>query len=220
MQADSGAGLTAQDRACQAYADRMGWSVAGVYQDAGVSGSTGLDRRPGLMAATGELARGAILLVAKRDRLGRDPIKVAMIESYVKRKGARCVSAAGEGTEDDDPTNVLMRRMVDAFAEYERLIIAARTKAAMAVVRSRGQRVGDVPYGFRLAEDGRSLEVDESEQAAVALVMAANREGFSLREIGRMLDEQECEPRGKAWHANTVKRIVDFEDLRSTIKVA
>lgn len=59
-----------------------------------------------------------MLIVAKRDRLGRDPMVVAMIESAVKRKGARIVSAAGEGTDSDSPTDILMRRMVDAFAEY------------------------------------------------------------------------------------------------------
>jgi DNA invertase Pin-like site-specific DNA recombinase len=60
-----------------------------------------------------------VLLVAKRDRIGRlDPLPMAMIESAVRRKRARIVSAAGEGTENDDPSSILMRRMIDAFAEY------------------------------------------------------------------------------------------------------
>ena len=46
-------------------------------------------------------------------------------------------------------------RMVDAFAEYERAIIRARTRAALAVKRGRGERTGEVPYGFRLAEDAQ-----------------------------------------------------------------
>ena len=47
-------------------------------------------------------------------------------------------SAAGEGTDTDGPTDILMRRIVDAFGEYERLIIKARTKAAL-----RSRRAGE-----------------------------------------------------------------------------
>ena len=41
-----------------------------------------------------------------------------------------------------------MRRIVDAFAEYERLVIKARTRAALAVKRTRGERIDGIPYGF------------------------------------------------------------------------
>ena len=75
-----------------------------------------------------------------------------MIEAAVRRRGARIVSAAGEGTEGDGPTDVLMRRIVDAFAEYERLVIKARTKAALQVKKARGERrSGRLPYGTELA---------------------------------------------------------------------
>ena len=50
-----------------------------------------------------------MLLVARPDRIGRDVITVAMIERLVAKRGARLISAAGEGTESDDPAGVLMR---------------------------------------------------------------------------------------------------------------
>ena len=145
QQTDSGAGLEAQYEACRKAAGEL----AGVYRDAGVSGSTGLDKRPALLEAIGVLNPGDVLLVAKRDRLGRDPLVVAMIESAVQRKGARIMSAAGEGTGSDSPSDILMRRIIDAFAEYERLIIGARTKAALRAKKARGERVGGIPYGYQ-----------------------------------------------------------------------
>ena len=45
------------------------------------------------------LGKGDVLIVAKRDRLGRDVLNVAMFERLAERKGARIVSAAGEGTD-------------------------------------------------------------------------------------------------------------------------
>lgn len=115
-----------------------------------------------------------MLLVAKRDRLGRDPLVVAMIESAVQRKGARIVSAAGEGTDSDSPSDVLMRRMVDAFAEYERLVIGARTKAALQAKKIRGERVGSIPYGYQLDGDGKTLRTDVDEQAVLAQLRQLN----------------------------------------------
>ena len=120
-QSDSGAGTSAQLDACQ----RIGGNLAGIYKDEGISGSASIDKRLGKLEAISVLSKGDILIVAKRDRLGRDPLVIAMVEKEVRRKGARIISAAGEGTDSDNPSDILMRRMVDAFSEYERLLIRA-----------------------------------------------------------------------------------------------
>lgn len=199
-QAESGAGLDAQLDACTRAAGTLG----GIYRDEGVSGSTGLEKRPGLLAAIADLKRGDVLMVAKRDRLGRDPLVVAMIESAVSRKGARIASAAGEGTDSDNPSDVLMRRMVDAFAEYERLVIKARTKAALGAKKARGERVGHIPFGMRLAADGVHLEDDATEQATIRKVEELRKAGLSLRQIADYLNNNGLFKRGGApWnHVN------------------
>src|SRR5580693_3786511 len=156
-QAESGLGLEAQLAACKAMAARMGWEVVVILEDA-MSGGLPLEKRTILMDALAELGKGDVLLVAKRDRLSRgDMMTTAMIEAAVQRAGARVVSAAGEGTESDDPASVLMRRIIDAFGEYERLLIKARTRAALRAKKARGERYGQVPYGRRLAGDGIRL---------------------------------------------------------------
>ena len=47
-----------------------------------------------------------------------------------------------------------MRRIVDAFGEYERLLIKARTRAALRAKKARGERIGQIPYGRRLTGSG------------------------------------------------------------------
>ncbi len=204
-QAESGAGLAAQEDACR----RAAHDLAGVYRDEGVSGSTGLDKRPALLAAIGNLAKGDTLLVAKRDRLGRDPLVVAMIESAVKRKGARIASAAGEGTDSDEPSAVLMRRMIDAFAEYERLIIGARTKAALQAKKARGERTGSVPYGYRLATDGVTLEAHGPEQEVITQARALKDAGLSLRKVAAELARMGLSSRnGSTFAAAQIQRML------------
>lgn len=206
-QAQSGLGLEAQEATCTTAAGRLGAALVATHTDAAISGATGLEQRPGLLEAVGELGRGDVLLVAKRDRLGRDPIAVAMIEAAVARRGARVVSAAGEGTEGDGPADVLMRRLVDAFSEYERLLIGARTKAALQAKRRRGERAGAVPFGYTADEAGRLIP-DEGEQRVLALVRSLRDQGLSIRQIAAELNTRNLPARGSRWHSTTIARLL------------
>ena len=210
-QAESGAGLKAQTDACLALAKREGWETGKLYADEGLSGAMGLDKRPALLEAVSALGAGDVLMVAKRDRLGRDPIVVAMIEASVARAGARIVSAAGEGTENDDPSSVLMRRMIDAFAEYERLIIKARTRAALAAKKSRGERVGQIPYGKRL-EAGRLVD-DEEEVRHLLWMQTLAHAGHSPRFIAKWLNASRVPTKNSRdrWSPVTVQRLLKRE---------
>jgi DNA invertase Pin-like site-specific DNA recombinase len=209
-QADSGAGLEGQLDACQRHADRVGAALVGPFSDEGVSGAKGLDNRPQLLVAISELRRGDVLLVAKRDRLGRDPIAVAMIEAAIKRKGARVVSAAGEGTDSDDPSAVLMRRLVDAFAEYERLLIGARTRAALQAKIRRGHRCGSLRFGYDLGADGSTLVENQAEQAIIARIRSLQAAGKSLRAIADELNRERVPTKvGRGgWKHTAINRIL------------
>jgi DNA invertase Pin-like site-specific DNA recombinase len=209
-QADSKAGLNAQLDACQEYRKKnSGLDDLKIFSDEGLSGSSGLDKRPGLLDAINCLGKGDVLLVAKRDRLGRDPILVAMIESAVARKGARVISAAGEGTAADGPGDILMRRMIDAFAEYERLVIKARTVSAMQAMKARKERVGAIPYGFKLSADRVHLEEDEGEQLVITEIKRLHEAGLNLSAICREIERQGYYTRtGKPFVSEQIKRIV------------
>lgn len=213
-QADSGLGLDAQRASVTAAAERLTLSLVSVFVDAGVSGSLTLDDRPVLMEAVSALKRGDVLMVAKRDRLGRDVVEVAMIERLITKRGARIVSAAGEGTENDDPSGVLMRRLIDSFAEYERLIIGSRTRAALAAKRRRRERVsGIIPFGYQLASDGRSLEPLVNEQQTLRTARELRDGGHSFQAIADTLNERGLRTRtGTIWRRQYVCNLVQRPD--------
>ena len=128
-------------------------------------------------------------------------------ERLVERQGARVLSADGTGN-GDSPEDQLMRHLVGAFASYERALAGARMRAALAVTKAQGERVGSVPYGFRVGEDG-VLEPDDDEQEAVELARRLRADGLSLRAIDRELRRQGHLPRaGGRWHVQTVATIV------------
>ncbi len=207
-QAESGLGLAAQRHAITAAAKRLGLTVTSWCSDEGVGGSAPIDKRLGLVAAIDALTPGAVLLVAKRDRVSRDVFLGCYIDREVVKKKARIVSAAGEGTDSDDPSSMLHRRIIDAFSEYERQIIRARTKAALRAKMARGERVGSLPFGYRLAPDGQTLLRDQREQRGLALIRSLRESGHTLREIVAKLESQGIKPkRGAIWYPKTVANL-------------
>ena len=146
--------------------------------------------------------------MAKRDRLARDVMLTAMIERAAGAIGAVVVSAAGEGN-GASPADQFMRTVIDGAAQYERALIRARTKSALAVIRARGQKTGgSVPFGFALAEDGRTLVEVEAEQATIARARAL-RASLPLLQVARVLEgEGRVSRAGRPFAASQIARMV------------
>lgn len=151
-QADSGAGLNAQLDACRLFAKQQGWEVSGEYQDAGVSGTADLEKRTGLMTAIGELKKGDVLLVAKRDRMARDIVLTKMIERMVAKRKASIHSL--DGNNESTPDGDFMNGILDLSTAREVALIRARTKAALGAKEGTGRTYGQNPFGFMVDSDG------------------------------------------------------------------
>lgn len=193
-------GPEAQLAAIEQWAARQGVTVVAIHRDIGVSGATPLADCTGLMAALEDLGiHGAgTLIVSKRDRLARDVMKAAMVEARAEALGARITSTAGEG-DGTDPSAKLMRQIVDAFAEYERALIGARTKAALAAKKAKGERVGGVPYGF--SDVDGSLVANEDERKVIAMAKNLSSQGESLRGICTLFKSHGVVFRNFSWNS-------------------
>jgi len=218
-QADSGAGLDAQLESCERYAERNGLTIHQVFKDEGISGSgknkddlgleSAIGDRPGLMSAINEIKKDDVLLVAKRDRLARDGYAIAVIKRTIESKKARIISAAGEGTDQNDPASKMLTGIVDVFAEYERDMIRARTKAALQAMKREGKRVGHIPFGFKLAQDEVYLEESPEEQDILRQMSELRSQGLSIRDIAKALNERNAFNRGQSkWNHASVHRIM------------
>lgn len=203
-------GPEAQRAAIEAWAEKTGAHVAAWHDDLGVSGGSELEDRRGLIAAVSSLRthEAGTLVVAKRDRLARDVAVSVLIERAVKVSGARIVSADGVGN-GDGAADAFLRAILDAAAAYERELTRARTRAAMAVKREKGERSGKIPYGLALAEDGHHLVEDGFEQAVIGRVRALRREGCAITQITKALDALGLRTRtGRPWHPQQIARML------------
>jgi DNA invertase Pin-like site-specific DNA recombinase len=114
-----------------------------VYEDLG---SGRHDARPGLIACLKALQPGNTLVVWKLDRLGRDLKHLITLAEDLRSRGIGLRVLAGAGAQIDTTTanGRLAFSIFAAFAEFERELIAERTRAGLAAARARG-RLGGRP---------------------------------------------------------------------------
>jgi len=204
-QAATGAGLAAQRDAIAEEAVRRGWDIAAIHEDGGASGRS-LDGRPGLSAALRSVAGGEAeaLVVAKLDRLSRSLIDFAVLLDRARREGW-AVIALDLGVDTTTPAGELMANVMAAVAQWERRAIGERTRAALAVRRREGVRLG------------RPRAVPPEIRARVVAERAA---GQTFRRIAAGLDADAIPTArgGKRWRPETIRRLVQQE--RTAVEVS
>ena len=217
-QAEHGLGLDVQRATIKEWAKANGHRIVLWAQDAGVSGSNGLDAREGLFDAISsvqdESAEG--IVVYKLDRLARDFVLQETLLSMVWKAGGRVYScSAGEDgfldpeNESDDPSRTMVRQILGVIAEYERSMIRMRMRAGKLAKRARGGYIGGrVPFGYELGDDG-ALAESEIEQAALLRMVDLRAEGATLRAICDILTAEGFETKhGGIWQTATVGQIL------------
>lgn len=204
-QADSGLGLEAQQKRCEGYCAAQDWTIAGIFIDAGISAST--LNRPKLEEALAALEPGSVLVVLKLDRLTRTVADLAPLSEQIERAGAEWATVQ-EKFDTSTATGRLMLRMMLELSQWEREVIGERTSAALQQKKSRRERLGTTPLGYRTNEAGEVM-TDDAGQATVSRARELRAEGLTLRAIADQLTREGHQTaRGGKWAAMTVSKIL------------
>lgn len=207
-QAEHGVSLDAQRAKVEGYAALYGLELVAVLVDGGASAST-LDR-PELARALSMLRTGEAdaLLVAKLDRLTRSVRDLGDLVDTCNREGWALLSVADQ-LDTASAAGRLVMNILASVGQWEREAIGERTRDALRAKAGRGELVGSVPYGFRLAEDGKNLLPEPAEQAALEQARELRASGLSLRAVAAELDRLGFVSRaGSRFHAKQVSRMV------------
>ena len=132
-----------QLRELTAVADRSGWEIWKVYEDAGISGAKGRDKRPGLEAMMKAVNAREFDMVAtwSVDRLGRSLTDLLGILQDLQEKGVD-LFLHQQGLDTSTTAGKAMFQMLGVFAEFERGIIRERVNAGLARARAKGTKLG------------------------------------------------------------------------------
>ena len=207
-QATEGVSLEAQTAKLNAWAALHDADVIGQFDDAGISGTR--DDRPGLAAAMKMACHeGAALVVYSLSRLSRSTASTIALADQLGRSGADLVSLT-EQIDTSTAAGRMVFRMLATLAEFERDLIAERTRNALAVKRANHERTGGVPFGYDLADNGVDLVPNPGQQEALELITELRAGGLSLRDIADQLTARQIPTaKGKAqWTHTTIARIV------------
>jgi DNA invertase Pin-like site-specific DNA recombinase len=135
-----------QLRELVAVAERSGWEIVGIYEDAGISGAKGRDERSGLDALMKAVNAKEFDLVAawSVDRLGRSLTDLLGILQGLHEKGVD-LFLHQQGLDTSTAAGKAMFQMLGVFAEFERGIIRERVNAGLARARAKGIKLGRRP---------------------------------------------------------------------------
>jgi len=165
-----------QHRELEDVAARSGWTVVGVYEDAGVSGAKGRDKRPAFDKLCRDAARRKfdVVMAWSVDRLGRslqdlvgflNDLRDLGVDLFLHRQGMDTTTAAGR----------MLFQMCGVFAEFERAMIQERVNSGLARARDNGTK------------SGKAIGRPRIDAAKEAAIRAASAEGKGKLKIAREL---------------------------------
>lgn len=137
------------------------WQVYKIYEDAGISGSKGRDKRPeyDLMQKDAVRRKFNMVLAWSVDRLGRsvqdliaflNELHSVDCDLYLHQQGVDTTTPAGKA----------MFQMLSVFAEFERAMIQERVKAGLVRAKAKGVKLGRAKISKDI--EAQILELRES----------------------------------------------------------
>jgi DNA invertase Pin-like site-specific DNA recombinase len=152
-------------------AELRGWEIVACYEDAGISGSKGHDKRPGLNEMLKHAKRRKFDLVTfwAIDRLGRSTSTVATTMDELAEADVG-MFAFKESMDTSTAHGRAMLEMAAVFARLEREMIRERVLAGLERARAEGKRLGRPQLDYKVKKRiAKALEKGEMGMMKIAV---------------------------------------------------
>ncbi len=208
-----GTSLKSQEDQIRAYARMKGIDLVAVLVDAGVSGGKPLAERPEGSKLTSMVEVGEVqaVVITKLDRGFRSASDcLNNVEAWERRKVSLHILNLG-GTTIDTSTSAgkFFITVMAGAAELERNMIRERCNEGRKIRKAQGFRIGEVPFGFSLAPDGKALVECGKEQEAITLALDLRSKGYTASGIGAELNRRGIRSKkGSRWTHKQVIRLL------------
>lgn len=171
-----------QRRELEAVAQRAGWEIVAVFEDAGVSGAKGRDKRPGYDAMLKVVTRREVDMVAawSVDRLGRSMQELTAFLGELHARGAD-LYLHQQALDTTTPSGKAMFGMMAVFAEFERAMIVERVNAGLARAKAQGKKLGRPTLG-----SDTEAKVRELRAKGMGVVKVAKTLGIGVSVVQRI----------------------------------
>jgi len=213
--------LDAQREACEQYISsqaQFGWRLIDeAYDDGGFTGAN--LERPAFQRLMEDVDVGKIdvVVVYKVDRLSRSLLDFAKVMERFGRSDTAFVSVT-QNFSTADAIGRLTLNMLMSFSEFEREMIAERTRDKIAAARRKGKWTGGMlPIGYKGVN--KKLVVDELEAVVIREIYELYEQHRSAVAVARELDDRGRQTKrhrsesgnlksGRRWSKDAVLRIL------------
>ena len=189
------------------------WHYAGVYADAGISG-TSTKGRPEFQRLISDCEAGKIdiILTKSISRFARNTVDLLKTVRHLKERNIS-VRFEREHIDSLSPDGELMLSILASYAQEESRSISENVKWGMRKRYARGEFQGYSIYGYKWMKD--HFEVIEEEAGAVRFMYQGFADGMTLTEISDALAERGIYNRkGLPFGKTSIMRILDQEKYR------
>lgn len=142
-------------------AERLGWDIVAHYNDEGISGAKGRDRRPGLDAMLKGIARREFDMLASWSvcRLGRSLQHLVHLLGDLNSRNIDLYLHV-QALDTSTPSGRAMYQMLGVFSEFERAMISERVRSSLARVKASGKTLGRKPLDPKMVAQVRQYLAD------------------------------------------------------------
>jgi DNA invertase Pin-like site-specific DNA recombinase len=167
-------------------AARAGWDVVKVFEDAGVSGSKGRDKRPAYDALLKAVARREVDMVAawSVDRLGRSLQDLVGFLEDLRGQGAD-LYLHQQALDTSSSSGRALFGMMAVFAEFEKAMIVERVNAGLSRAKAQGKRLGRPTVGAATEDKVRAMRLEGIGQIKIAKAL-----GIGVSTVQRVVAQQ------------------------------
>lgn len=209
-----GTSLGVQEEQIRAYATLKGIELVSIFTDPGVSGGKPIADRPEGAKLVDLVNSGEVqcVVVVKLDRAFRNTVDCLQTVTDWEKIGValHIIDLGGNSIDTTSPAGRFMLTVLSAAAEMERGMINTRCNEGRRRRQQEGRRIGEVPYGYTLAPDGKTLVESIEEQRIIHMVRTLRSQGVTMRAIADKLNELGCPTKkGKPWSHRQVQSILE-----------
>ncbi|NNJ11238.1 recombinase family protein [Chloroflexales bacterium ZM16-3] len=211
-----GNGIDSQLAACEAYAEKRGYTIVAICKDEALSGALCVDKRPELKRAIElcEAGKAAGILAYAQDRFARSSGLFDELRTRAQKGKYRLETADGRILTDED--DELSGDAMSFVASIERKLIAKRLRGGRkerAKVDGRGS--GPLPYGYTYDSDG-NIAVSIADSVAINRLFELRKE-FSIRKTVEILNAECLYKYGVThWSVTLLQRVEANKELYTT----
>ena len=204
----AGLGVKRQSGECEALVKKLGWTVAGVYEDNDVSATKGKPRSAyQRMMRDVESGRVQAVVVWDVDRLTRTPRELEDVIDHADRIGLKLASVGGD-IDLATAQGRMMARMKGTVARYETDQAARRIREKHKELAASGKHNGPRPFGWDFGPD-KKLVINPAEAAVVRECVERVLSGEAILKVCNDLNSRGIlTSTGRPWRAQGLRRML------------